>query len=223
MTYEDFANEIGVQYSVFQYALTGIYLGMTGANLQVSAQSLRDYRVRARYAVGAFFAQMNSTIDEFGDGVNQDALDSRRPQFVAQARRIVTENISSVEKRLLVGKTSFSSMLTSVAHGGIGMLLQKREQYIDFKSSDAAGRKWQSLTLLKSSARDFAYQTIIDTQIAQLKSEGSILAKVMYPNPDHRHQDTILSIEKEIDGHPTIEAVRSALFHPNATAEIFHV
>lgn len=223
MNYVEFSKSVDDAYGLFQAALSGIYFGISGSNTEVSPHLLRDYKNRARVAAGAFLNQLTAIADQFDTLVGQNPQESRITDFVHAARLIVAENIKTVERKMIEPKISLVSMLRSAAHGGIGMLAQRRASSVDFKSVDSAGRTWNSSKLMHFYARDFAYQTLIDSQLFKLKREGSVVAKVVYADENHVYQNLVLSLNNVVDGHPTVAELRNVIFHPNASAEISYV
>ncbi len=223
MTYDEFATEVASEYSLFLFALSGAYLARVSPGRQVTPLLVKEFRADARRLSETFFDQLDRSVDSFMVTFGFGDTDSERETaFLNATHGMVAVNLAQINKQMISGSVNFGNVLKN-ASGAIGLLVQKKLGMIDFKIPDAAGRMWNAETLFRMTARDFAYQTYIDEQVAELRAGGNKLAKVIYPDPTHKNHDGIISLDEEIDGYPTFASVRKVIFHPNANAELTHV
>ena len=49
---------------------------------------------------------------------------------------------------------------------------------------------------------------------------GSDLARLKYPNPEHKNAGMVFSIDGKTPGHKTLAEIKASVFHYNASAEV---
>lgn len=215
MDCDRFAADLSAEYEMFAIALTGRYLQGVISGAATMPRLLAEIRFD-----GAALAQA------FGDRAAQltnrylsCAAAPRKALFLQAVRAIATENLTSLIRLLKSGNGGLKGVLTREA-GSVEQLLKRRADKPILVSHDTAGRKWKSGALVKTMARDFAYQGFIDESAASLAQQGD-LAEVIYPNSTHAHHGDVLSLSGQ-PGHASLTDVRGTLFHPNSNARLAH-
>lgn len=210
MPYDEFSARIESAYKLFLMALTGVYRGnvITGAQ-RLSPHSLGQAKRSAALAELRFLEIVSrDTATHFNGGGEE---------LMIGLKKAASENVAQILRSIRVGLPNLGKTMTS-AHGGIGLLLQKKMGQVEFKLYDTADRRWDAEKLVALTVRDFAYQAWLDDSVEGLKRQGYKLARPSRIVP--RDTDEAFSIRGEVEGYPTFEEVRAKYYHINSTARI---
>lgn len=205
-----FGADLAASYQGFLSGLTACYLAA-----QAGGISLHDFRARAATSVQDFIQRAGTAAAGYVEELALDGYSEPLGAFVDQLRRIVSKNAADLTQKLS-GGVRLADMLTRPA-GAVGTLLRMRVSAPRFTASDSAGRAWPAEKLVPLIARQFAYNALIDAQAAGIEGD---LAEVFYADQTHMHFGSILSISGASSKYPSLESLRQAIFHPNASAEL---
>jgi hypothetical protein len=219
MNYESLTARIGADYDLFLAALSGRYWAAVAPGAKVAPQSIVSF-IRDAAKLGDTFAwvvdlEIESYLAELYDVVPDDATLS----LSVSIRAALTENIAQVARLLRTGVADYSAVLKDT-HGAMGLVLQQKLSRIDFKLYDTANRKCDARRLMGATVRDFAYQAWIDRQVELAVNGGHSLGQVKYADPQRADQEIVFSLGAKVGAYPTLDEIRSKVFHPNATASV---
>lgn len=223
MKYDQFASTLAADYEMFTAAITGYYLSVGAAGSKLSPRSVAVLKAECDRLATRFLEGANANTAQYLADLNAGdataALDTHRAQFMFTLTSIVIKNVEDVINRLKGGDNNMKSLMVG-STGAIGQLLQRRFEKPSFESRDASGRKWKSLPLVRVVARDFAYQSFVDAEVADLKMHGFKVAEVVYPNSTHESHGTLVSLTGVAQGMASFAAARTTYFHPNSHARL---
>lgn len=218
MIYDDFGEQMKKEYEVFLFALSGRYLSAMapGAevspkmvnDLKASAASLRDTYLRtASQTIAVYVAQLDN-----GNGTEQSVT------LTNELAMVTSQNISTLIARM---KGAHQDALKSVkdAHGGIGLLLQKKLANPEFTVETASGRKYKAPDYVRGMTRDFAYRMWLNARMEEI-SWTSDLAMVTYDDPSHSSYGKVFSISGDSTEYPSFASLERGVFHFNASAKV---
>jgi len=215
MRFDQFSNQVSNDYALFTLALSGLCL-----RTAVTPQSIAQLQVEGHRAVNSFVKTASDAADYYlitlDDGVVSRDQRDRQGRLLTALRIIATKNLTDSVLRVKNG-----SAPKSMLYGGsaaMDALMKQAQDKQDFKAVDSAGRVWHASKLVKALTRDFAYQTLIDMQAATLAAIGD-LAVVSYPDATHVYNGLVISFTGTPE-YPSLASVRSAIFHPNASAQL---
>ncbi len=225
MQFDTFGTALASSYEMFTQALTGRYLATVAPGVDKSPAAHTRLMTDGHKLVRDFMRAATSMTDRYLDDISYGApsyvLLQREASFLNALNVIVTKNMTDMMRRYKQTGGGLKTLLMGSA-GAIGQLLQARLERPTFDALDTAGRKWQAGTLVKTLARDFAYQSFIDNQAAILAEQGD-LAQVAHPDHAHHYQNMIVSLSGASTLYPSLESVRDTVFHHNARALLTHV
>lgn len=226
MEYNRYTTSISAAYETFSASLAATYLRMKldGAS-RISNAPILKMQVEAHQLMNTYLARAETLTNDYmgagSAGAPKDASRISRTTLLMQSLRVIAYNnaVSLVQK----SRTDIGSMLTTQG-GAMGELQRKAANTVELTSRDAAGRTWRSEVLVKTLARDFAYQTFIDGQVKALREQGATAAQVTYLDPTHENHNLIVAITGPgTPGVPNLAAVRDTIFHVNSNASLSHV
>ena len=212
-TPKEFADNLTAEFKQFQTAITNEYLSRKGVDSSFSSFSLqslhlnvaqigRNFRARTEDLSAGYLAEL-----DYGNLVSQHVLSQL---FSFRVNTIVSENTEQVLRLASNSNGRFADLFSRSLGNSMGLLLQNKLSKIEFVSRDAARRRWKSEDLMRFSARDFAYQALIESQIASLQGGKGI---VVYPDATHPNYGMVVDTEK-------LTEIRHRVFHPNSNAEL---
>lgn len=216
MKSEEFARHVSLEFELFQTSITNIYLTRFGIGSNVAQQSEHALKVALSEVVYRFSERLSTLTSNYLNALevgNTDLHKVRANLFSLRMRKIMVENVRSVLQKAF--STNRSNVFTR-SLGALGLILQANSQKVEFVSQDAGGKQWSSLTLVYQYARDFAYQSLIDSQAAAING----LAKVAFPDPNHKNNGLIVDT-RHGDSHGLLPyEVRQLVFYPNSNAQL---
>lgn len=219
MEYDRFTSAINFGYESFFADLKSLYLEARLAHSTSRAIALMEFGGKADKLLKSFLKhanQLSATYSiMFPIGVQEEGAET---VFSASLRALAVFNVASVTQKL---KLSVGTMLTRPG-GAMAELARVSTDTIELHSKDAAGRTWKSSALVRTMARDFAYQRFIDHQAYAFGLQGSTLVKINYLDQNHQDQGLIISLGDQ-PGYVSLQSVRRRIFHPNASATLSHV
>jgi hypothetical protein len=208
MTYDDFGAQTRAAYDVYVLALTGAYLGFQSAGR--GADAVTELRRQGIGLIDTFMNSVHVMVNRYLTTLPDGPGSSERETFLrADLQRIAVKNLNDLIVRMMGVGLRPADMLTKPA-GAVGLLLQQKLSRPRFTARDSAGRAWDAAKLVSVIARDFAYQTYVDTMLYRQASIGAVVVDVVYADPARNKT------------MPLADAVgqRKAIFHVNATARI---
>lgn len=224
MRYDTFAAAVVNDHAAFVSGLNGRYLAAVAPGADKSPRQKIKLIQDGMRAALVFLQQAELRAHDFTDDVTAgrfvDTVEARKGAFIAALRLLATENVREVAKRYAAGNLNLGSVLQGGA-GALGGILQQRLAGDNLLATDSSGRRWKSPMLVKTMARDFAYQSTIDVQAIDLAATED-LASVVYPNVEHPGFGLVVSFSGKGAGEP-FERVRDTIFHVNSSAELRHV
>lgn len=217
MIYDDFATQLQREYEVFLFALTGRYLSLSAAGVQVSPHSIETVRKAGIALQGMFLTHANALTRQFAQDYPSARAEERLIAFERELTRISDTNIKSLTDRMR--GAAINPTMVGEVHGAMGLLLQSKMAEPDYRVSTKSGRSYDAKALLTTEARDLAYRMWIDHQLAWI-AEGGDLAQVQYPDPNHADNGMVFSISGQTQGYPSFAQIEDDVFHYNAQAMI---
>jgi len=218
--YDQFAAQLSDGYKLFALALTGMFAQTVAAG--VSPHSITRLQSDGLQAVNSFMQMSSESIDHYlitiDDGVVTRSMRDRQSAFLVTLRALTTKNLTNTVLRAKGSTTGFGQMLKETGAGLFEALMKKRMEQ-PFTARDSAGRNWNAGALVRTQARDLAYQTLIDSQAAKIGTTSD-LASVSYSDNMHDFFGLRLSLTGATPGFQTLASVRAKVFHPNANAEL---
>lgn len=213
MVFDDLATRLSAEYALFLFALTGRYQQMRAPGIEITPREIVKLNGKAHELANTFYLIAERDVSDYLQPMLEDASESARDGLIVRKKEVLSrlragllENLHQVVKLARTGVGGVGSMLTGTT-GAIGLLVQRQAGTIQFKATDAAGRKWDAEKLFKTLARDFAYQSWLDVQADQfIHTEHNLMQ-----TPNGR----IFSL-LGTDGYDSFEAVRSEIFHINS-------
>jgi hypothetical protein len=226
MDYSGFASRVVAEYHLFQMAITGRF-SIVAASSDMTPKGVKQFQVDG-YGLGrTFVSTVERTVDEYvtellngaSEGLTKAVLE-RRDGLIKKFRKVVISNIETTASKLRLNALGVSGEIDAGVSGAISTIAQKYNQVIHFKTEDSASRSWESDHLIYTFARDFGYQTYIDSILATITEAGNDLAQVMYADAEHRNNGMVFSITGKSADYPSLEEIRKSVFHPNAIAMV---
>lgn len=140
---------------------------------------------------------------------------SRLDNLVVQARDAANQITKQTNRQATFGSANPTNALNRPAGKAIGELVQRRLASPEFKIKDTAGRSWNADQLIHTLARDFAYQTFIDSQFNEAVNAGAKSVTLEHPAQDHPLVDSTIDLTAN-----DWMAKRDATFHINSNLSI---
>jgi hypothetical protein len=218
MIYEDFAQRFKREYEVFLFALAGRYLLAIAPGAQVSPRMINDFKSEAAALRETFLQSAMQTVTTYLDQIDAGRVTDLSVAFGNELNHATMQNIQQMVAAMK-GVSQVATKSVKDAHGGMGLLLQKKLESPAFVLKTPAGRRFSATDLVGSMAREFAYRQWLHTTIEQIADSGD-LAEVYYDNPDHAYNGAIFSISGESDKHQSWAWAERVIFHYNATAKV---
>ena len=213
--YNEFANSFIASYSEFLFALQGAYLSRVAPGAEITPQLISDFMRDVDAVTATYVTNAMRSLWDFHFEVWDGSSVADDMQRVTLARLaivgIIADNAYQLERRLKGSKKGFLNLLHNT-HGGVGLLVQRKMQKMDFTATDTSGRTWDAKKLMYVIVRDFAYQTVIDRQYADLKQAGETTGTLVYEDESHANFGLKIKLSDEEE--------RKRFFHINATAEL---
>jgi len=218
MIYDDFAAQFKKEYEVFLFALAGRYLLAIAPGAEVSPMMINDFKTQAVTLRETFLHSAMQSITSYLTAINSGRVTELSVAFGNELNHATLQNIQQLVASMKgVGQVATKSVKD--AHGGLGLLIQKKLASPDFVLKTPAGRKFKAPDLIRLMAREFAYRQWLHQQIEDIAKTGD-LAQIYYDNPDHVHSGTVFSISGETEGHMTWAWAERVVFHYNSTAMV---
>lgn len=218
MYYDDFAERLAREYQLFLFALSGQYLGLATSGIEASPATVMQLQRSGAALRETFLDAANRNVADFVAAIGMDAQDASIGGFAAQMSEFTRQNIDTLVARIKGVKTDTLDAMGEM-HGAMGLLLQKKLSTPEFKLVTASGRSFEAASLVRSQARDFAYQASIRAELARFAAYTD-LARVVYPDPEHKGHDAVFSITGKTAGYPSFQEIAMKVFHYNATAGV---
>lgn len=213
--FDELANRVSGEYELFLVSLAGQYFALSGAGVILTPRAVSDFYKAGKLFLNLAEGDATTYLAHFRDGASEtlvDALNGRFEAFSDRLRWAVAQNVRTISDRMMSGHLDISKMLHD-QHGAIGLLVQQQMTKINFKLPDAAGRLWDAQALVRSVARDFAYQSHLDTQLDILTRTGHDKFQVIHPDADHPNNGRVFSASE-------FSEIRAEVFHPNSKATV---
>lgn len=223
MQYNRFASDIVAAYSLFAGALAGLYL-KTKASSPVTPRQIAQQAVDGGQLMNAFLRTADTLTTSYlkltTGGALVDADATAEGLALMRALRVIAwDNVAASVRRSKGDPSGLKTILPNQT-GAMSELLKRHAEKVEFTTKDTSGRTWKTIDLIKVLARDTAYQLFIEAQIKSLQAQGD-LVDVVYPDPAHEGNGATVSLSGAA-GHPSLESIRTTVFHPNATAQLAH-
>lgn len=218
MIYEDFAQRFKREYEVFLFALAGRYLLAIAPGAQVSPRMINDFKSEAAALRETFLQSAMQTVTTYLNQIDAGRVTDLSVAFGNELNHATMQNIQQMVAAMK-GVSQVATKSVKDAHGGMGLLLQKKLESPAFVLKTPAGRRFNATDLVGSMAREFAYRQWLHTTIEQIADSGD-LAEAYYDNPDHAYNGAIFSISGESDKHQSWAWAERVIFHYNATAKV---
>jgi hypothetical protein len=218
MIYDDFGAQLKREYDLFLFALAGRYLSLMAPGAEVSPFMVRQLKEAGAALRETFLQLANQRVTDYVSTYASASAENRGKAFLNDLSGLTNQNVNSLTLKM---KGAAKSALSSVqgAHGGIGLLLQRKLATPEFKVVMTSGRTFDAAPLVKSLARNFAYQTWIDHTLTEIGATSD-LAQVQYADPAHAGFGQIFSISGNTAGYPSYDQIAAEVFHFNAQATI---
>lgn len=210
MQFDHFGTQVSARYQLYVAAVLGAYSARLAAG--TGKYTAGDFRNDAYAQLITLGNDVRRMVREYLYQHGQGARAVRTQGFEKQLDHVAQQMIITLANRLQLGAQSLAGVLIRGATGAIGTLIQQRlARPVTLTARDSAGRAWVADKLVAFLARDFAYQTYIDHQIGQMLIDGAVMARVVYPDPEHVNHN----LEVRLDN---LGPLRPTVFHPNASA-----
>jgi hypothetical protein len=212
MEYDRFASSLRADYAGFAANLVARYLAAAAAGRGIEAVS--GFRVQGLADISALLGRAIARTNDYLAPLGAATItDAREKPFLNQLRQIALKNLNDLIVKLMGGAGRMADVFNRPA-GAVGLLLQKKlEAPPRLLVRDRAGRAWQAETFVASLARDFAYQSYLDSVIERLDAAGVDMVQVVYPDPTHEHHGMPLRLDE-------VGLIRKTIFHPNSNATL---
>lgn len=220
---DQFKVELVRDYDTFAAALMGRYLAVqAAAGTPAPAHAIDQFASLARGHVTQFIVGADNRINGWVAALGAGADHEARSDALKQSLRVIAiKNSRDLATRLRGGDLGAKALFNRPM-GALGGLLQQQLAKPNLKSLDDAGRVWDSSKLVGMIGRDFAYQTLIDTQAYHLALAADA-AQVFYEDPEHPYHGLRVSLSGADPELPSFASIRKQVFHPNASAQLRHV
>jgi hypothetical protein len=215
MIYDDIAEKLKQEYSLFLFALAGRYLTLMAPGAEVSPMMVRQMHHQGTALAQTFTSTAKALVSDFARSYTSARSEALYAQFTKMLDNITAQNINTLTQRMKGGAQNTLAGVKE-AHGAIGLLLQQKMSNPDFRVKTPKGRSFDAVAYFFAEARNFAYQSWIDFTLEAI-AQTSDLAEVHYPSPDHATYGTVFSISGKTPGYKSFEEVK-LLFHYNSTA-----
>lgn len=218
--YEDFASRQAERFRMFSTAVAGeralaSAAGMPAVSLKQwsRAELFRTALLKdLRHDMLAFYEDyLNTAMSVF-----RERGELRMSELFSFAGNVTKQIIGQSNRQAAFGKANPVDAMQYEA-GAIGLLAQRKMADPTFKVRDTANRQWDAGTLMKLHARDFAYQTLIDSQYSKAISEGAVEVIIEHPDPEHPNLGKRLPL---LTGDWMLE--RDKTFHINSNMTVNH-
>lgn len=210
MIYDQYGAAISAEFEMFTGALKLLYLQTSRAS--AGMESAHGFRMLGLAEVVRFMQRATGLTDNYLSNFGSGVVNDRDTPVLNTLRGIAIKNVNDLSVDMMAPASRVADLLTRPA-GAVGLLLQKRLTDPQFTAIDKSGRKWQAALLVKTVARDFAYQAYIDFQAAQIIASGANAAEVVWMDPTPAGYGTIVLLAD-------LARARARYFHPNATAQL---
>ena len=221
MRYDDFAQRLESEYSLFLFALSGRYLSLIAPGADVSPMMIGELERGAWALRKTFLALANESVANYLGTTELASVKALARDFNDALEMATWQNVTMLEARMRGVKAGTLDVMDRM-HGAMGLLLQRKLASPEFVVTATSGRSYNAIPFVKTQARQFAYQSELHLQMDALSAQGD-LAQVQYDDPDHPHHGLVFSISGTTPGYPSFEALSTSVFHFNATARITHV
>lgn len=218
MIYDTFADEIKREYELFLFALTGRYLSLTSAGMEVSPMLIRSMQVTGAALQGMFLEHATTKVREFAQSYASARSDERVSAFLREIERISEINIKSLTDRMR-GAALNPQAVAGDPHGAMGLLLQRNMAHPEFRVPTQSGRSYEAIKLMVAEARDLGYRLYLDNKLEWIAIQSD-LAQVMYPDPNDEREGMVFSISGNTAGYPSFAELEQEIFHYNARATV---
>lgn len=217
MIFDDLASQLKREYEVFLFALTGRYLSLSAAGVQVSPQSITAVQKAGITLQGMFLEHANALVRQFAQDYPSASAQARVTAFERELTRMSDINIKSLTDRMR--GAAINPTAVGEVHGAMGLLLQQKMAEPEYRIPTKSGRSFDAKALLWTEARDFGYRIWLDNKLEWI-AQGGDLAQVQYPDPNHADNGMVFSISGKTQGVPSYAEIKDKVFHYNAQAMI---
>ena len=217
MIYDTFADEIKREYELFLYALTGRYLALTGAGMEVSPHLINALRKSGLALQGMFVDHATTKVLEFAQEYASARSHERAVAFLGEIVRMSDANIATLIERLK--GAALNPQTVPDMHGAMGLLLQRNMADPTYKVTTKSGRSYDAVKLMATEARDLGYRVWLDNQLEWIAVHGD-LARVMMLDPTDERNGIVFSISGETSGYRSFAEIEQEIFHYNSLATV---
>lgn len=218
MFYDDFAQRLAREYELYLFALSGQYLALVAPGLEASPATISQLQRKGYALRETFLESANRSVTDFVHATGMAWEDASITGFLAELTVFTRQNVDSLVERMKGVKNGSLDGMDDM-HGAMGLLLQKKLSTPEFKLVTASGRSFNAAQLVKTQARDFAYQGEIRATLSKF-AQYTDLAQVVYTDPAHKGHGLVFSITGQTAGYPTFDEIAAKVFHYNATAGV---
>lgn len=221
MKLDNLASLITEEHELFLTALNGEYLAQTQRG-EVSLLQVKELKTWAGKQAGALAARVSNDLLEMlpSLGLTVETREYATAEalvhgFVVDFSKVLTANRATAVEALMDGRNELGKSMKRSMGVGVGQLMLKKMQRLDFRVLDPANRKWDANRFVSFLTRELAYRLKLHVQVQGIVGD---LAEVF--SPDHEEDGMIFSITGASPGYPSLESINKSVFHPNSKAEI---
>jgi hypothetical protein len=218
MYHDDFAQRLAHEYELFLFALSGQYLALVAPGVEASPASISHLERRGEMLRQTFLHTAARSVEDVVAAMGMDSEQAGTQDFLEELVGFTGQNVESLVARMKGVKNTTLDAMQDM-HGAMGQLLQQKLSAPEFKLVTASGRSFEATGLVRSQARDFAYQNSIRASLSKF-AQYTDLATVVYPDPSHKGHGLVFSITGKTAGYPTFDEIAAKVFHYNATAGV---
>lgn len=220
MVFDDLTRRVMSEYKLFLFALSGRYMqAVSFKSLQQRLKFESSLYSAAKSLLGIVLADLDEYTNRMlydASPALQSSIKQRRKEIQA---RITTILIGNIEETLVALKKHSIAQKNNInGFDAMGLLARQNEHELKFSALDKAGRRWDAEKLMRAYVRDFAYQSYLDREFAQLETLGD-LGEVFYaPGSEKENAGMIFSLSGNSREYKKLSHIRSTIFHPNSNA-----
>lgn len=218
MIYDDFGAQMKKEYDVFLFALAGRYLSAMAPGAEVTPKMVNDLKADVADLRDTYLSSASKSITAYVAELENGDSTEQSVTLMNELAMVTSQNISTLIGRM---KGVHQDALKSVknAHGGIGLLLQKKLATPEFSVETSSGRKYKAADYVRGMTRDFAYRLWLSARMEQI-SWTTDLATVSYDDPSHANYGLVFSISGDSTEYPSFASLERSIFHFNASAKV---
>lgn len=218
MIYDDFADKLKREYELFLFALSGRYLLLTSAGVEMTPLALRQLERSGALLQSTFLESAALRVAQFVAEYPSASAQERQSAFLREIERMTQVNIDSLIERMRGAAVNPTSVAAEM-HGAMGLLLQRRMAQPEYRVPTKSGRSFEALGLMYAQARDFGYRIYLAGTLERI-GQTDDLAQVQYADPNHADNGLTFSISGATAGYPSFASLEDTIFHYNAQAMV---